>query len=227
MAVPVNCKCGKKFKVKDQLAGKAVRCPGCGAALRIPGPASTAGKGAAPPAPEKSNAELALERYEEAQKKKQMTAEEEATYREEQNKLIASYDQLSGRGGKPGEKKKKGEFAEVGVKKRTLSMKIADFIGILKGNLLFKYIFIVVVLGGGAVGSVYLVKFVTGYMHHEARPSRSPEERIRDFFAEAEVAAEQKDKDRLERCLNEILKIDRNKEFHRDFRALKEKLSKL
>jgi len=40
MPIKVACKCGQKFTAKDELAGKAVKCPKCGAGLRIPGGAS-------------------------------------------------------------------------------------------------------------------------------------------------------------------------------------------
>jgi hypothetical protein len=35
MAIPVACECGKKFRAKDEHAGKRTRCPGCGTELRI------------------------------------------------------------------------------------------------------------------------------------------------------------------------------------------------
>lgn len=38
MPIKVACKCGKKFAAKDELAGKAVKCPGCGQPLKIPSP---------------------------------------------------------------------------------------------------------------------------------------------------------------------------------------------
>lgn len=44
MPIRVACQCGKAFAAPDNLAGKAVKCPGCGQPLRIPG-------GAAAPAP--------------------------------------------------------------------------------------------------------------------------------------------------------------------------------
>ena len=33
MSISVTCKCGKRLKAKDELAGKRVRCPGCGKAI--------------------------------------------------------------------------------------------------------------------------------------------------------------------------------------------------
>jgi hypothetical protein len=44
MPIPVGCQCGKKFQAKDELAGKKVKCPGCGNVLTIPQP-QTAGIG--------------------------------------------------------------------------------------------------------------------------------------------------------------------------------------
>lgn len=49
MPIPVACRCGQKFRAKDELAGKAVKCPKCGQALRIPAAGQPAG--AAQPAP--------------------------------------------------------------------------------------------------------------------------------------------------------------------------------
>ncbi|MEO1525267.1 MAG: hypothetical protein AAFX06_07505 [Planctomycetota bacterium] len=54
MPIQVSCKCGKSLTVKDQFAGKAVKCPSCGQALRVPGgqagPAQPAAQPAAAPA---------------------------------------------------------------------------------------------------------------------------------------------------------------------------------
>ena len=36
MAITVSCACGKKLSVKDDLAGKRVKCPACQQVLRIP-----------------------------------------------------------------------------------------------------------------------------------------------------------------------------------------------
>jgi hypothetical protein len=38
MPIPVGCQCGKRFQAKDELAGKKVKCPGCGNVLTIPQP---------------------------------------------------------------------------------------------------------------------------------------------------------------------------------------------
>lgn len=54
MAINVACDCGKTFKVKDELAGKKVKCPACQSVLTIPegseedeAPASSVGRGSA------------------------------------------------------------------------------------------------------------------------------------------------------------------------------------
>src|SRR5690606_979584 len=41
MPIRLKCTCGKVLSVRDELAGKAVKCPGCQTVLRIP--AATAG----------------------------------------------------------------------------------------------------------------------------------------------------------------------------------------
>ncbi len=53
MTIPVQCpSCGQYFKARDELAGKAVKCPTCGEALRVPAPRATA----AAPAPARAPA---------------------------------------------------------------------------------------------------------------------------------------------------------------------------
>lgn len=39
MSLLIECVCGKKLKVRDELAGKKVKCPGCGKTLVAPTPA--------------------------------------------------------------------------------------------------------------------------------------------------------------------------------------------
>ena len=43
LAMPIRftCSCSKKLQVRDELAGKNVRCPGCGMTLRVPAPRET------------------------------------------------------------------------------------------------------------------------------------------------------------------------------------------
>src|SRR5437899_10199533 len=37
MPIRIGCECGKNLAVKDELAGRRVRCPGCGIVLDVPG----------------------------------------------------------------------------------------------------------------------------------------------------------------------------------------------
>ncbi|TWT83576.1 hypothetical protein CA13_50420 [Planctomycetes bacterium CA13] len=36
MPIPLKCQCGKTLKIPDNLAGKAVKCPGCASVLKVP-----------------------------------------------------------------------------------------------------------------------------------------------------------------------------------------------
>lgn len=48
MPIQIKCQCGKALAVKDQFAGKAVKCPSCGQGIKVP--AASGGVGAAPSA---------------------------------------------------------------------------------------------------------------------------------------------------------------------------------
>ncbi len=49
MPISVTCSCGKTLQVRDELAGKAVKCPGCQAVIKVG--AATGAKPAVPPRP--------------------------------------------------------------------------------------------------------------------------------------------------------------------------------
>ncbi|MEO1615108.1 MAG: hypothetical protein AAFV88_04610 [Planctomycetota bacterium] len=36
MPIPVQCQCGKRLAAKDQFAGKTLKCPQCGSAIKVP-----------------------------------------------------------------------------------------------------------------------------------------------------------------------------------------------
>lgn len=58
MPIQLKCSCGKSVSVRDELAGKAVKCPGCQSVLRIPtagGSQKQASGGAAKPAAQASS----------------------------------------------------------------------------------------------------------------------------------------------------------------------------
>ena len=56
MPISTSCSCGRKLNLKDELAGKTVKCPQCGTPLKVPGGAATATAIATPP-PRQSPAE--------------------------------------------------------------------------------------------------------------------------------------------------------------------------
>jgi len=223
LSIVVKCQCGKKFKTKDELAGRKVRCPGCREPLRIPGGRSE--KGASPrgakvstkaakagPSAGGVDEEAALLKFEEVQQRKAVDAETEAAYREEQNKLIESYDQIAGRTTAKDKKKKKGELTEGGVKKVTIFTKMADAFGVIFGTLLMKYLMIVLLAGGAVVGSVYVVRAVTNYMSEETAPTAPKQVRIKKLYSEIGAAIEAGRLAEANTLLQKILEIDPSKE---------------
>ncbi|WP_146529649.1 hypothetical protein [Novipirellula artificiosorum] len=48
MPIRLNCQCGKTLNIPDNLAGKAVKCPGCATVLKVPAAKATASPAAAP-----------------------------------------------------------------------------------------------------------------------------------------------------------------------------------
>jgi hypothetical protein len=42
MPIPVQCDCGRSLRIKDELAGRKVKCPQCGAVLVVPQPEPSA-----------------------------------------------------------------------------------------------------------------------------------------------------------------------------------------
>ncbi len=228
MPIAVACKCGKQFKVKDELAGKAVRCPACKSALRIPGgaPATAGAAKSGRSSSSKVDEQAALLKFQEAQKKKQLTAEEEAAYRKQQKDLIESYDQLAGKGAATKDGKKVERPTEALPKKPTIFTKIADFFGAIAGTFIAKYIIIAVLLSGGVLGSIYIVKYVTSYMAEESSTKMSNEDRSRLLLKEAGEAIEAERWSEANDKLNQALRLNPRLEIRRDYREYREKLSK-
>lgn len=206
MAIVVKCECGKKFKAKDSLAGKRVRCPGCRQPVTV-GADDGPRKGKSGPESSGFDPQEALARYEAAQKKKAESAAEEAARQEEKNRLIASYDELAGK--KKKKDQKKGELAgEAKPKKPTVVVKAADAGGTVLSNPLVKYLIIAAVLGGAAYGSVTLVTYLVNYTNAQvAGQQKIPEDRIRELDKETRKAALQGDVASAQSALDEILKI--------------------
>ncbi|GMU34596.1 MAG: hypothetical protein AMXMBFR20_24680 [Planctomycetia bacterium] len=224
MPISVGCKCGKQLKVKDELAGKAVRCPACKSALRIPGePAAAVGEAGKSSTPA-VDAKAALLKFEAAKKKKHLSAEEEAAYREEHNKLIASYDQLSGKGatkdGKPAPRP-----TQVLPKKPTIFTKIADAFGVVFGTFTAKWLVIFLLLGGGAVGSGFLVKYVTSYVSDESGAKMSNEERSKLLLSQVADDIKAKKWDDARDKLDQIIRLNKRLELRRDYRDFRKQVS--
>jgi hypothetical protein len=224
MSIVVSCKCGKRFKAKNAMAGKRVRCPGCKDPLRVPGDKTAGGAGEAgvPVIDE----EAALLKFEEAQKRKAATAEAEAAFREEKNKLIASYDQITGRTAAGGTKKdKKGELQEKGVKKKvTVVDKAADAGATVFGTLLARYLIIAALFAGGGWGSVVLVQKITGYMKEETSYKAKKADQIKNLEVKARTAINEGRLTDAKKALDEMLVIDPSREMHRNFKTLQEQL---
>jgi hypothetical protein len=228
MSIAVKCRCGKKFKVKDRLAGKTVRCPHCQGPLRIGGqPGDSAASTDAArnekdrqPAP-RIDAQQAILRVEKARQQRALSAEEDAAYRKEHDKLVESYDQLAGKG-KNG--KQKTELAGSKPRPVTIFMKLADARGVICGTLAFKYIFIVLLFCGGAVGSIFLVQAVTTYVQDEGGPPEPKERRLEKLFKQAEAAIADHRWGEAREALAEILRLEPRREVNRRYRNLKRRL---
>ena len=237
MSIAVNCRCGKAFKVKDHLAGKAIRCPSCKKPLRVPGaapdqraatPGAKTGKGAPTPGASKGakkREEEAILRFEAAQRTKQQSAEEEAARQAERNKLIESYDQLVGKSGIEKDKNGKRALAGEKPKKVTIFTKLHDAVGVVLGNLFVRYIIIMVFLSAGVVGSVYLVRFVMTYMGTQTEaPIQPKEERIKAEYKKFDDAMAAKKWGAARDALEEVFRIDPVKINNREYQKRKQQL---
>jgi hypothetical protein len=74
MPIPLTCACGRSLRIKDDLAGRNIKCPQCGAVLTVPTPDPAAEGGSAAPqqddlwggaAPRPDSAQQAAEEVEE------------------------------------------------------------------------------------------------------------------------------------------------------------------
>lgn len=230
MPIAVSCKaCGASFRAKDDLAGKTVRCPKCKEPLRIPSAAAPA-KSAAPPgekpmaatpsksstaSPPKSAPSPAAPPTgsKPPQKLKPViTAEAEAEARAEMNKLVAAYDQLSGRDtpadGKKGSDKKR-KLGEAGTKV-TVRTKLADRLGILKSTLFMKYVLLVLLIGGGGYASTVLIHRVMSHSEEATTVHIATDSDIDRLYNEAEQALQQK---RFAACRDRLEEIKRSQPY--------------
>lgn len=221
MAIIVHCSCGKKFKAKDSLAGKRVRCPGCKEPVRVEASA-TVSAGKKGDSSSGFDPQEALLKYEAAQKKKQETAAEQAARAEEKNRLIASYDQLAGNKKKKGQKK--DELAGSTPSKPTVVTKAADAGGTILSNTLVKYLIIAGLFAGGAYGSVKLVQFIVTYTNDEITVQPRDEDRIKDLEIETRRAIAAKEFAKANDLMKQMLDIDPTRERHRNYQQLQKQL---
>ncbi|MFH1417133.1 MAG: hypothetical protein ABII12_02455 [Planctomycetota bacterium] len=224
MSIAAGCKCGKQFKVKNHLAGKTVRCPACKKPLRIPGRPRKAGTKTGAVL-SKSEEKKALLKFDQVQRQKQQSEEERAAFRQEQKKVIQSYDQLAGKSGK--KEPQKRELAGMRKRKVTIFTKLSDAWGAIKANLFCKYMVITALFCAGALGSVYLVRFVATYATEETIADARPVVvRIKDLMKEAEEAIEAKNWSAATSALRRVVELDPNKERNREYIRLQEKLER-
>jgi uncharacterized protein YxjI len=80
--ISVRSACGKEFQLKDELAGKLVKCPACGEELRVPGGA------AAPPPAGRPGADPVFRRNKFLLRQKLMTISEKYSVSDEDGKEI-------------------------------------------------------------------------------------------------------------------------------------------
>ncbi len=224
MAIIVSCSCGKRFKAKDELAGKKVRCPGCKNPVTVEGKvAKSKSSGGA----SKADIEAAMAKYEAAQAVKAKSAEDEARFKDEANKLIESYDALAGKTEKNSTKKKKGQLAESDKpKKPTVVTHAADAGGTVAQNPWVRYLVIAGVLFGTAAAARYGVKLLVTDISAQTTPNVKPEERIKDLEKQARAAIISKDFGKAEAALDEILKIDPTYKDHRNYKMISNDLER-
>lgn len=224
MAIIVSCSCGKRFKAKDELAGKKVRCPGCKNPVTVEGKAT---KSKSSGGASKADIEAAMAKYEAAQAVKAKSAEDEARFKEEANKLIESYDALAGKTEKNSTKKKKGQLAESDKpKKPTVVTHAADAGGTVAQNPWVRYLVIAGVLFGTAAAARYGVKLLVTDISAQTTPNVKPEERIKDLEKQARAAIISKDFGKAEAALDEILKIDPTYKDHRNYKMISSDLER-
>jgi len=224
MAIIVSCSCGKRFKAKDELAGKKVRCPGCKNPVTVEGKAA---KSKSSGGASKADIEAAMAKYEAAQAVKAKSAEDEARFKEEANKLIESYDALAGKTEKNSTKKKKGQLAESDKpKKPTVVTHAADAGGTVAQNPWVRYLVIAGLLIGAAAAAQYGVGLLVGYANSEVTPNEKPEVALKRLEKEAREAIFSNQFDVAEAKLSEMLEIDPARKEHRNYKAISSDLER-
>jgi len=223
MAIEVKCgSCGKSFRAKDELAGKAVRCPGCQQPLKIPGHgASPAAVGASKSTATKSapaaqsSVDAAIAKVEAARKKREAEAAAAAATKNsaevsEVAKLVEEFDKVSPKAkekeaaaGKkpPGTPEKK-----LGEKPQTVTAidVAADRVGMLKSTLVWKYALLLLFLVGGGWGSAILIQKIMHGTKKVTTVQKLDWQGIDKAYTDAEAAANAGDWDRVKELLADV-----------------------
>jgi len=238
MAIAVSCKqCGKSFKAKDELAGRAVRCPGCHSPLKIPSAAPAAitahsspgaKPGAAKPA---SNAgiDAALAKVEAARQKRAAEQAEIEAKKDEVLKLAEEFDKVSPKAMEAEKKaKKEGPPQKVGEKpkKVTTMTRIADVFGMIKSSAPAKIILLTLFIVGGGTGSALFIRRIMSATHEATRVEKVDDAGIDKLYADAEKAADAGNWSRVRDCLEDIIRAQPYRKNNFRYKALKERLEK-
>lgn len=245
MAIHVSCKqCGKSFKAKDELAGRAVRCPGCQNPLKIPSAtatatvATTAKSASTTKSPNKSNPdsdiEAALAKVEAARQKRAAEQAESEAKKDEVLKLAEEFDKASPKSktAKEAEKKgkKEGPPEKIGEKpkKVTALTRIADVFGMIGSSTAAKLTIITIFIVGGGTGSALFIKRIMSATGEATTAFKVDDAQIEKWYKEAEAAADAKNWSRVNTLLEDIVR-DKAQAYRKNnfrYKALKERLEK-
>ncbi len=240
MAIAVSCKqCGKTFKAKDELAGKAVRCPGCQAPLKIPAAAAApamAKSSAGPASSAKSSSDAAIEaalaKVEAARQKRAAVQSESEAKKEEVLKIAEEFDKVSPKSKEAKEAEKKGKKEgppeKIGEKpkKVTAMMRIADVFGMIKGSAAAKITLLTLFIVGGATGSTLFIKRIMSATHEATSVEKIDDAGIEKLYVDAEKAAKGGNWSRVRDCLEDIIRAQPYRKNNFRYKALKEQLEK-
>lgn len=243
MAISVSCKqCGKSFKAKDELAGRAVRCPGCQNPLKIPSAATTApamAKSTAAPKPATkagadSGIEAALAKVEAARQKRAADQAETDSKKDEVLKIAEEFDKVSPKAKEAKEAEKKGKKEgppeKIGekAKKVTAMTRIADVFGMIRSSTAAKLTIVTIFIVGGGAGSAVFIKRIMSATGEATTAFKVDDAQVDKWYKEAEAAADAKNWSRVNTLLEDIVR-DKAQAYRKNnfrYKALKERLEK-
>ena len=204
MAIPVVCGCGRKYRAKDDLAGRMIRCPACKAGVRVP-PVRLTGPSAECEKPRRDRG-------------RKFSAGRGAAALP-QPPTVRSGASRGKNAGKPA-----GRPADASgdrtAKRRALT-RVADVCGAVCRSLGFRYILIFGLLCGGAVGSVFLTQAVATYRRQPPGERDIKQRELAELYTQAEKAIAAKRWGEAGRLLEEVLQLEPRQETSPRFRNLK------